>query len=129
MRNWQGITAVILACGITSTVILLIVVEFVPHHGHVSESEAAALSTALGAAIGAVATYLGTHHNEQPQQRRLDTVTDNPEKPGEPTQEYDTLGESDADPEAPLTGNDPDVDRESPDVDPYYSEPPEDDDR
>ena len=51
--------AIILAIGVTSTVILLIIVELVPHHGHVSDREADTLSVALGAAVGALATYLG----------------------------------------------------------------------
>jgi uncharacterized membrane protein YccC len=69
VRKWDphALVAVILAFGVTGTLVLLIVVEFVPHHGHVSDAEAAALSTALGAAIGAIATYLGIEHrNNRP---------------------------------------------------------------
>jgi hypothetical protein len=60
-HKWNGrdVVAIILSVGVSGTIVLLIVVEFVPHHGHVSDEEAAALSTALGAAIGALATYLG----------------------------------------------------------------------
>jgi hypothetical protein len=64
VRKWDphALVAVILAFGVTGTLVLLIAVEFIPHHGHVSDAEAAALSTALGAAIGAIATYLGIEH-------------------------------------------------------------------
>jgi len=60
-HKWKGrdLVAVILAIGVTITLVLLIIVEFFPHHGHVSDQEAGVLSVALGAAIGALATYLG----------------------------------------------------------------------
>jgi hypothetical protein len=56
--DWHAIVAVILAIGAASTIILLPVMELT-RDGHVTEAEATLLSTALGAAIGAVATYLG----------------------------------------------------------------------
>jgi hypothetical protein len=60
----SGLVAIILAIGVSVTLVLLIVVEFFPSHGHVSDEEAAVLSTALGAAIGALATYLGTSRGD-----------------------------------------------------------------
>jgi uncharacterized membrane protein AbrB (regulator of aidB expression) len=58
MKNSHSIVAVILAVGVSITVIIL-AVETVLHTGSISEQESALLSTVLGAAIGAVATYLG----------------------------------------------------------------------
>jgi len=60
-HKWSGpdTVAIILALGVASTVILLILVELIPHHGHISDREADTLSVALGAAVGALATYLG----------------------------------------------------------------------
>lgn len=55
--------AVVLATGVSLTLILLIAVEFFSGHGHVSDQEAGVLSTALGAAVGALATYLGVGRN------------------------------------------------------------------
>jgi hypothetical protein len=65
-HKWDGrdLVAIILATGVSSTIILLILVELVPHHSHVSDREADALSVALGAAIGALATYLGGKHKD-----------------------------------------------------------------
>lgn len=51
---------VILAVGVAATVILL-VIETMQHIGPISAQESTVLSTVLGAAIGAIATYLGGH--------------------------------------------------------------------
>jgi uncharacterized membrane protein len=56
--NWHGLVAIVLALGLATTVILL-ALETILHRGPVSDTEAAVLSTVLGAAVGAVATYLG----------------------------------------------------------------------
>lgn len=56
--------AVILALGITATIILL-AVETILHSGTISTQEASLLSTVLGAAIGAVATYLGLSKGDE----------------------------------------------------------------
>jgi hypothetical protein len=96
MRRWNGrdIVAIILAIGVSGTIVLLIVVEFVPHHGHVSDEEAAALSTALGAAIGALATYLGGsigngHDRNKDDDTKVTMETQPPEdqEPNEVTEE------------------------------------------
>lgn len=62
--DWRALCAVILAVGVTAAVIILCL-ETITHLGPVSDSEAAVLSTVLGAAVGAVATYLGIR-NERP---------------------------------------------------------------
>jgi len=61
VNKWSGrdIVAIILATGVMLTLVLLVAVEFFSSHGHVSDQEAGVLSTALGAAVGALATYLG----------------------------------------------------------------------
>jgi uncharacterized membrane protein len=56
--DWHGIVAVILAGGVAVTLILELV-NIILRDGHVTEVEATILSTAFGAMIGAVATYLG----------------------------------------------------------------------
>lgn len=58
-RAGQAVVAVIIALGFSVTIVLLAIPE-VQGHGHVSSDEATLLATVLGAAIGAVATYLGT---------------------------------------------------------------------
>jgi hypothetical protein len=56
--NWHGLAAIILALGVSVTVVLL-GVETLTHDGHVSPEEATLLATVLGAGVGAIATYLG----------------------------------------------------------------------
>ena len=56
--NWHGLVAIVLALGLATAVVLLCL-ETILHRGPVSDTEAAVLSTVLGAAIGAIATYLG----------------------------------------------------------------------
>lgn len=67
MKKWDphALVAVILAGGVTGVLVLLIVVEFFPHHGHVSDAEAAALTTVLGAVVGALSTYLGMDYRDR----------------------------------------------------------------
>lgn len=52
--------AVLLALGVAASIIL-ISVAVLNTPGHVTEQEATLLSTVLGAAVGAIATYLGAH--------------------------------------------------------------------
>ena len=54
----RDLAAIILALGVTATLII-IAVGSVIHTGPISTEESTLLSTALGAAVGAVATYLG----------------------------------------------------------------------
>ena len=56
--NWHALVAVILALGAATTIVLLAVMELI-RDGNVTAEEATLLSTALGAVVGAVATYLG----------------------------------------------------------------------
>lgn len=59
---WQNtIVAIILAIGISGSLILLSVNEFT-HNGHLSEGETTTVSTVLGAGVGALATYMGVKH-------------------------------------------------------------------
>jgi len=60
--NWHGIVAIILALGIAITLVLEMV-NILLRDGTTTELEATVLSTAFGAAIGAIATYLGGHDN------------------------------------------------------------------
>lgn len=56
--DWHAIVAIIIALGVSISLILLAASE-VEHVQHITEAEATVLATVLGAAIGAVATYLG----------------------------------------------------------------------
>jgi membrane protein DedA with SNARE-associated domain len=58
--QFRGIAALMLAVGLSATVILL-AVETILHTGPISTQEASLLSTTLGAIIGALAVYLGGH--------------------------------------------------------------------
>jgi len=86
MHKWSGrdIVAIVLAAGVALTLVLLIAVEFVSHHGHVSDQEAAVLSTALGAVVGALATYLGADRNGiQPKEGAVEKEPDQPDQADE----------------------------------------------
>ena len=66
MRNWPGLAALVLAMGVAICVIAL-AVGTATQSGPISQEDATLLSTVLGAAVGAVATYLGTHaHDGEP---------------------------------------------------------------
>lgn len=56
--NWPGVAAVILAAGVAVCVIAL-AVGTATQSGPISQEDATLLSTVLGAAVGAVATFLG----------------------------------------------------------------------
>lgn len=64
MRGYN-LVAVVLAAGVSIAVIVL-AVGSVAINGPVSTEEATLLSTVLGAAVGAVATYLGTRSSSDP---------------------------------------------------------------
>lgn len=63
--SWEGVVAVILALGLTASLVILSVAEAL-HEGHVSTEEATLFATVLGATIGAVATYLGMRNGHEP---------------------------------------------------------------
>lgn len=56
--DWHALVAVILALGVSTAIIVLSINELTSA-GHVSQEGATLLATVLGAAIGAIATYLG----------------------------------------------------------------------
>jgi hypothetical protein len=58
--RWSGLVAVVIAVGVAASVIIIAVAIF-EAPGHLNPDEATLLSTILGAAVGAIATYLGTH--------------------------------------------------------------------
>jgi hypothetical protein len=60
--DWRAVVAVILALGVTLTVVLL-AVEELQHPGHVSPEEAELLALSIGVSVGAVAVYLGGRGN------------------------------------------------------------------
>lgn len=57
-HEWRGLAALVLATGVALAVVV-IAVGAAWHTGPISQSESTVLSTVLGAAVGAVATYLG----------------------------------------------------------------------
>ena len=59
-RDWAGLAAFVLAAGVVIAIIVAIAGAAISHR-EFSADETTLLSTVLGAAIGAVATYLGTH--------------------------------------------------------------------
>jgi hypothetical protein len=59
-RDFAGLAAVVLATGVVLAVVVATAGAAISHR-EFSPDETTLLSTVLGAAIGAVATYLGTH--------------------------------------------------------------------
>jgi hypothetical protein len=59
-RDYAGLAAVVLALGVVLAVVVATAGAAISHR-EFSPDETTLLSTVLGAAIGAVATYLGTH--------------------------------------------------------------------
>jgi hypothetical protein len=59
-RDFAGLAAVVLATGVVLAVVIATAGAAISHR-EFSPDETTLLSTVLGAAIGAVATYLGTH--------------------------------------------------------------------
>lgn len=57
--NWPGVIALTLAGGISSSMVLVILCAYLAPERVISEQGANILATTFGAAIGAVATYLG----------------------------------------------------------------------
>ena len=91
-RDFAGVAAVVLATGVVLAVVVATAGAAISHR-EFSPDETTLLSTVLGAAIGAVATYLGTHgrHPEAPpypptkEDLAMETQTPEPEPEQEPT--------------------------------------------
>jgi predicted anti-sigma-YlaC factor YlaD len=65
MRDWHGLVALVLALGVTIALVAgFITAELTP--GAVTTEEISLLSTIAGAAVGAVATYLGVRSPPRP---------------------------------------------------------------
>jgi hypothetical protein len=58
LKDWGGIAAFILALGVAISITALAIGSALNGHA-TSELDATLLSTAIGAAVGAVATYIG----------------------------------------------------------------------
>jgi hypothetical protein len=58
--KWAGMVAVVLAAGLAVCLVVISVAVF-RTPGHLTAEEATLLSTILGAVVGAIATFLGTH--------------------------------------------------------------------
>jgi outer membrane biosynthesis protein TonB len=87
-RDFAGVAAVVLATGVVLAVVVATAGAAISHR-EFSPDETTLLSTVLGAAIGAVATYLGTHgrHPEAPPyptQEDPAMTTETPPTPPEP---------------------------------------------
>ena len=85
MKSWPGLAAVILAAGVAICVIAL-ALGTATQTGPISQEDATLLSTVLGAAVGAVATFLGSGRQ---------TASEEPAKPPpapEPPSTEETAG-------------------------------------
>ncbi len=65
MSDWRGLTELVLAIGVTCAVVVLAIGAAI-HRGPISPDEATLLATVLGAAIGALATLLGSRGDGWP---------------------------------------------------------------
>jgi hypothetical protein len=57
----RGLAAIILAIGVT-TAIIVIAIGSAVHSGPISAEESTLIATVMGAAVGALATFLGFHN-------------------------------------------------------------------
>jgi hypothetical protein len=79
VRNWRGLIALVLAAGVSIALISgVLTAELTPRK--VTSEEIAFLSTLGGAAVGAIAAYLGNHTTDR------SDMTDDPQDPTEPTE-------------------------------------------
>jgi hypothetical protein len=62
MRDARSIAAIILAGGVAIAIITIALGATI-HRGPIAPDESTLIATVLGAAIGAVATFLGLHQN------------------------------------------------------------------
>lgn len=74
--DWRGITAAILAVGIFAVILAADIIAGINDYRQVTAEEVATVSTVLGAAVGAIAVYLGT---------RKTNGHKGPDDPDEPT--------------------------------------------
>jgi hypothetical protein len=58
--DWRGVAAVLLVVGVFAVLLAATIFAGVNHDREVTTDEVATVATVLGAALGAVATYLGT---------------------------------------------------------------------
>lgn len=72
--DWPGLVVFILACGIAISLVTAMGAIAVRSDHDVSAGQATLLSTIFGAAIGAVATYIGTTRQNTAQGRRSDVI-------------------------------------------------------
>ena len=68
MWRWQGVVAVILALGITGTLLTVTISGAInpARMSPLTQEEASALTTVLGAVIGALAVFLGVRNGHRP---------------------------------------------------------------
>ena len=102
-RDFAGLAAVVLATGVVLAVVIATAGAAISHR-EFSPDETTLLSTVLGAAIGAVATYLGTHGRRPealPDPTKEDPAmeTQTPEPEPEPKPEPEPEPEPQPDPE------------------------------
>ena len=91
MRNWRGLIALVLAAGVSIALVSgVLTAELTPRK--VTSEEIAFLSTLGGAAVGAIAAYLGNHTTDR------SDMTDE-ETPTEPTEPEPTEPEPEPEPE------------------------------
>lgn len=81
-RDWAGIAVVVLAVGVVAAILVGEVAAFRNPARIVSAEEVATISTVLGAAVGAIATYLGTRPRKRPPEAPGQARAGDGEQPG-----------------------------------------------
>lgn len=95
MRNWRGLIALVLAAGVSIALVSgVLTAELTPRK--VTSEEIAFLSTLGGAAVGAIAAYLGNHTTDRSHMTDEETPTE-PTEP-EPTEPEPTEPEPEPQP-------------------------------
>lgn len=72
--DWPGLVVFVLAAGIAASLVIAMLAIALSASHDVSAQQATLLSTIFGAAIGAVATYIGTTRGSPALNRRTDVV-------------------------------------------------------
>ena len=80
--DWRGIAAALLALAVLAVLVIAAIFGGLNEYRTVSSEEVATVSTVLGAAIGAVATYLGTNRRNRPPAAPGLAEADDDEQPG-----------------------------------------------